>query len=133
VSHLILFEIKMQILRQVFPGQLHFIAKHLFNAVIVADLSDDSALEWTINLAGLSQRGVPLRMGVIVMTPNAAPIEAGADVANQPLGVILAKVWAFLERAHSVHVAGEFITRVHLLLLHTCFTVKSYLSSFVYV
>ena len=57
-----------QLLRPLYPGQLHTIKQNLWNVVLVLDLSQGIAIETVANaLSTMIQRGVPIRFGLVPM------------------------------------------------------------------
>lgn len=57
-----------QLLRPLYPGQLHTIRHNLWNAILVLDLSQGTALETVANaFSTMIQRGVPIRFGLVPM------------------------------------------------------------------
>ena len=62
-----------QLLRPVYPGQFHNVKQNLFNVVIVADLSQTTALHFITNTMNMIiQRGFPFRFGVVPISETEA-------------------------------------------------------------
>ncbi|KAJ6788920.1 hypothetical protein PWT90_00131 [Aphanocladium album] len=59
------------LLQRTFPGQIPPIAKNIFNVVAAVDFADEDDLVIVAQLVALVGRGVPVRFGIVPVTPTA--------------------------------------------------------------
>lgn len=101
------------ILRQTFPGQLHFVAKNFFNLLCVVDLSANQDLEWVNTMLSLIYRNqAPLRFGFLPLVKEPVVEVAPDDLASQPLSTLMTKALLHFTREQNLRAATGFLQRL---------------------
>ncbi|TQV98347.1 UDP-glucose:glycoprotein glucosyltransferase [Cordyceps javanica] len=70
------------LLQRTFPGQIPPIAKNIFNVVAALDFSNEDDLVMVSQFMVLIERGIPIRFGVVPVTPNLEALNQAKIVSH---------------------------------------------------
>lgn len=108
-----------ELLMPVFPGQMRYIKKNLFNAVYIIDPATPSGLQVVDIILYYYENNVPMRFGVILTSTSAA--KSIADIGGElpPLGtqkdlsILVGKLFLYIKENHGAVAAFQFLSRVN--------------------
>lgn len=108
-------------LQPVWPGQLHYVAKNLFNIILVVDPANYQSVDVLSDFAALIRQNIPMRVGVLLYAPkteSADPVcnEAGECAAQKSSGAdvarLIAKMFHHVRRHSGDRAAFEVFSMV---------------------
>jgi len=91
-----------------FPGQVHYVAKNVFNVVVVVDPHDQSSVDIVKTILNLTYRNnAPFRVGFLFLTPP------NTDSKTLDSAVAFARAFKYLTVKASPRRAANFVQAVH--------------------
>ncbi|KAH7387951.1 hypothetical protein KP509_16G050200 [Ceratopteris richardii] len=108
-----------ELLMPVFPGQMRYIKKNLFNAVYVIDPATPSGLQVVDIILYYYENHVPMRFGIILMSASVVKsISANGgelpEVGSQKdLSTLTGKLFLYVKENQGLHAAFKFLSRVN--------------------
>ncbi|GAB2283600.1 hypothetical protein Dimus_018106 [Dionaea muscipula] len=112
-----------EILMPVFPGQLRYIRKNLFNAVYVVDPASSCGLEVIDMILDMYENQLPIRFGVILYSTsfinkigeNAGEFNAAAGGSHfeEDTSNLIIRLFIYVKEQHGVQAAFKFLSNVN--------------------
>ncbi|KAI5067704.1 hypothetical protein GOP47_0018232 [Adiantum capillus-veneris] len=108
-----------ELLMPVFPGQMRYIKKNLFNAVYIIDPATPSGLQVVDIILYYYENNVPMRFGIILTSSGAAKSIAGSGGELPSLGtrkdlsILAGKLFMYIEENHGAVAAFQFLSRIN--------------------
>ncbi|MCO5576449.1 hypothetical protein L7F22_030259 [Adiantum nelumboides] len=108
-----------ELLMPVFPGQMRYIKKNLFNAVYIVDPATSSGLQVVDIILYYYENNVPMRFGIILMSTSAAKsiADSGGDLPSsgiqKDLSILAGKLFMYVKENHGALAAFQFLSRIN--------------------
>lgn len=110
----------LQLLQPTMPGQFRFVRKNVFTCVLLVDPSKQPDLVALDTLTSMLDRGLPIRLGVILLT-HPAPASEGRHMSES-----VGKAFWHVKKTISMKSAISFLGKVRSLfscsIIMTCYT-----------
>lgn len=111
------------LLMPVFPGKMHYIRKNLFHAVYILDPVSPSGLKAVETILYYYENGVPMRFGVILISPHVAdsisenggelPVDGTLKDALSDLSSLAARLFFYVKDNYGAQAAFQFLSRIN--------------------
>lgn len=111
-----------EILMPVFPGQLRYIRKNLFNAIYVIDPTTTCGAETIDMIQSMFQNGVPMRFGVILYSSKLItqieedkghfPMSSEDDDFKNDISTLIIRLFLYIKETYDSQLAFQFLNNV---------------------
>ncbi|KAK8965056.1 UDP-glucose:glycoprotein glucosyltransferase [Platanthera guangdongensis] len=111
-----------EILMPVFPGQLRYIRKNLFNAIYVIDPTTTCGAEAIDMIQSMFQKGVPMRFGVILYSSKLIkhieedkghlPMSSEDDDFKNDISSLIIRLFLYIKETYDSQLAFQFLNNV---------------------
>eukprot|EP00250_Pteridium_aquilinum_P011892 c20372_g1_i1 orf=227-5122(+) len=108
-----------ELLMPVFPGQMRYIKKNLFNAVYIVDPASPAGLKVVDTILYYYENNVPMRFGIILSSSSASKsiADSGGELpgigTQKDLSTLAGKLFLYVKDNYGALAAFQFLSRVN--------------------